>query len=165
MAYPNDGDPIRLRILEEIRDRMAAITVANGFHTEVSQARIFDSQRIVLNGPMPFISVIPMADDAPRGQEYTCGTTRRQTVDIVGALSVQAQTGSDVWFRESSWLLSDMERAIFLDPQFIPPEGGRLAVSTDRIVSEVYDKGEENLALSQLRILVSYRHESDDPTK
>ena len=162
MAYPNDGEPKRLRILKDIRARMQGVTVANGYRTDVRGAEIFDSQRIQLNGPFPFISVIPLSDDTPASGASSCGVARDQLVDIVGAHQVTPQSAG--WVDDAHWLLADIERAVFLDPQFSQEGGELLATTTTRTVSEVYDKGEQNLSLAHLQIRVSYRHKSDDPT-
>lgn len=162
MAYPNDGEPKRLRILKDIRERMRAISAANGYRTDVRGAEIFDSQRILLNGPFPFVSVIPLEGEPSSGGGSTCSVSRDLVLDIVGAHQVTPQGGQ--WVDDAHWLLSDIVRAVFLDPQFKQPDGALLASRTEETKSEVYDKGEANLALAHLQLRVSYRHKSDDPT-
>lgn len=156
MAYPNDGDPIRLRCLTALEALLSGIRVSAGFHHDMRYVTILQSEKLA-SGPATPAAVI--VDDGldERVAELTCQVEQAMPLSIF--LVVRAAGGAPgQWVREISWLLSDVVKALGDDVQL-----GGVATYVDMTGMHVYESPLDAMAAAELKVRIVYRHLNTDP--
>jgi len=155
MAYPNDGDPVKWRILEAIKADFEAVATPD-YHFTFEEVRIYDSGRIQGGTAMPFIAIIPEEDS--RLRELSCTAVERQAIiTIVGAIRLDFR--DPAWKKELHWLVSDMKYALQSDPKL-----SNTCIYQEVEAEDVYEITDETIGLATISLRVVYRHLSDNPT-
>jgi len=155
MAYPDDGLPKRWQVLEAIQGKLEAIT-GTGYHHDVKHVDIYETEQLVLGRAFPSIAIAPGGDTLLRN--IACVAEDRQmTVTIFGALRYNSV--SDGWKLETSWLASDIRKALSDDLQL-----DETALYLDFVESTVFDTLESGIAICDVTLNVVFRHAFADPT-
>ena len=101
-------------VLEALRTRMAAISKAEGYWTDVAQARTYAAHKLALGTVMPAIGIIPTADTRTRA--LICAEDEyRMTVEIIGVIRVA--TEADEWREQCHRFAGDVQQALSNDRQ------------------------------------------------
>ncbi len=155
MVYPHDGDPVVQRVLETLVTNMAAIKQPS-YHHNVNQAYLYEGRQITTGTQACVIIVVPGQDDTS-GFLSCARNEHLMSVNVVGAFRFVALSGD--WKKQGRWLLADMVRAVALDIQL-----GGDAVYAEPKSEDLFDAGNDTVAVCQLTLLVNYRHRFDNPT-
>ena len=156
MAYPNDGDPIRLRALDALIANLRAITTANGYHHDVRAVHLLQGEQVVTGSVMPVVIVAPETET--EDLRLTCDQVQMElTLGIYCALRV-VPGAQKLSLNELEWLISDVKRAIDQDYQL----GGLVTVIEPTNV-EVFDIADEAIAGARVSARMLYRHRVGDP--
>ncbi len=154
MVYPDDGDPIVLQITDALVARLDTIQ-APAYFTTVNSVVLLRNG--ITDGlTPPFIGVTPLADTAH--DEALQFDVHQQTYFICGVQRVTDDPREQL--RAGHQLLSDIRRAIQLDPQF-----GELAFDTNLTYQDVPTPNDGSLVECRMEALVSYRHVYADPAR
>lgn len=156
MAYPNDGDPVGLRCIAQVKTDLEAISPPN-YRSAMREVLVWDGHAVTL-GTLSgaFAVVYPESDDV---LDTTTGMIRHSMqLSIVAGVRVMPSAGT--WKDDLRWLLSDITQAFEADKQL----GGNAAYLT-QTSQEVYDAGaSEAVAVCQARYRIEYRHAWDNPS-
>lgn len=155
MAYPDDGDPKRLRVLEALRVNMAAIATPQ-FHHDVRVATIFEGRQITVGTYFPAIVIVPIEDNST-GTLSCSKVVHLMQVAIVGGLKYVQ--GSEDWKTQAHFLITDIQHAITDDLQL-----GGLATYVEPNTDDVFDNVEAHIAVVQTITTISYRHDFANPS-
>lgn len=155
MVYPFDGDPVVQRLLEALVADMGAIK-APSYHHNVEKAYLYEGRQITTGTQKTVIIVVPGQDDTS-GFLSCIKQEHLLTVSVVGAIKFMP-TSTD-WKKQGRWLLADMVRAVALDMQL----GGN-AVYAEPKSEDLFDAGNDTIAVCQLTLTVNYRHLFDNPS-
>lgn len=155
MAYPHDGDPKRLRVLNAMKELLQGITQGGGYRHTVRQVYVYEGQEILLGSAMPAIVIVPETSDRSTGY-LSCAAVRHEWA-LALVLSVRA---GKAWREELEWLCADVTVALETNPQL----SGQV-VYAEIETSDVYDlnSGDE-IAQAQIVVAVEYRHALTNPT-
>ncbi len=155
MAYPDDGDPKRERVLNALAANMEAISPPL-YHHDVRIATVFEGRQLVLGVYFPAIVVVPLED--PSSGTLSCANVDHlMRVAIVGAIKYVG--GSDDWKTQANWLVADIQHAIAADLQL-----GGLAVYVEPNTEDVFDNVEDGVAVVQTIVTANYRHSFTNPS-
>jgi hypothetical protein len=156
MVYPFDGDPVVQRLLETLVANMGAIKEQSSYHHNVDKAYLYEGRQIVTGTQNTVIIVVPGQDDSSNFISCT-KVEHLLTVSVVGAIKF-APTSTD-WKKHGRWLLADMVRAVALDMQL----GGDAEYAEPKS-EDLFDAGNDTVAVCQLTLLVKYGHVFDNPS-
>lgn len=155
MAYPLDGNPVIERILATLATNMEAIATP-AYHHDVTKAYVYEGRQLTVGTHPTTIIVVPQADQV--SGFLSCNRTEHlTTVALVGVIHLMP--GSQDWKTQGQWLIADMVRAISQDIQL-----GGDAVYCEPTSQDLFDAGQDNIAICQVTTQVNYRHVFDNPS-
>ena len=155
MAYPLDGNPVIARILETIRTNVEAIAMPN-YHHDVNKAFVYEGRQLVI-GTQNLAAIVVPQDDTISGHLSCNRTEHLTTIAVIGA--IRLMPGSEDWKIQAQWFNADVIRAISQDQQL-----GGDAVYWEPTSQDVFDAGQEDVAIAQVVTRVNYRHVFDNPS-
>lgn len=156
MVYPLDGDPVVERLLETLRFNISEISVARGYHHDVTGAYVFEGRQMTI-GTHALVAIIVPQTDTISGFLACNRTEHLLQVAILGTLRLMP--GSTDWKTQAQWFNSDVLRALSLDIQL-----GGDAVYIEPQSQDLFDAGQEDIAVAQVICRVNYRHVFDNPS-
>lgn len=156
MVYPNDGDPVVDRLLETLRSNVEAISVAGGYHHDVIGAYVFEGRQMTI-GTHNLVAIIVPQTDTISGFLACNRTEHILQVAILGTLRLMPNSAD--WKTQAQWFNSDVLRALSQDVQL-----GGDAVYIEPQSQDLFDAGQENIAVAQVICRVNYRHVFDNPS-
>ena len=158
MAYPFDLAPKKLRVLEALQANLQDIRKANSFHHDVRGVFIYQGERVLTGTAMPVIVIAPVSRDEHTRRLGCAQVEHSLPVSLYLALDVMP--GSEAWHAEMTWLVADVVKTIEDDIQL-----GGLAVFHEVSGDEIFDVGaQDKLAVAQVDVSISYRHQVGNPT-
>lgn len=155
MAYPLDGDPVVERLLETLRSNISAISTP-GYHHDVTEAYVFEGREMTI-GLHPLVAIIVPQTDTIEGFLACNRTSHDLQVAIIGTIRLMPNSAD--WKTQGQWFNADVLRAVSLDIQL-----GGLAVFCEPQSQDLFDAGQENIAVAQVTCRINYRHVFDNPS-
>ena len=156
MAYPSDGDPISLQIMDYVRARLLTIQTPNYF-TDVAGAELWETSHSFDSLVHPFVFIIPLTDDA---SPFPVECRRRRQMLLQLLLQTTFIPGSDDWKDPLFKFRTDVVHAFDTDIQL-----GGLCEFVQATQANVYDADQTNgVAEAVVNLSISYRHLNDNPS-
>lgn len=155
MAYPDDGDPIKDQILDQLVTTLGAIATPS-YHFTVKTVRIFRGHEMSLGTATPALAIVPTTDE--RLRDLACLKTERQMQVNVYCATRVSSNRSD-WNTEVQWLISDVVTAIRADIQL-----NGLAVYCDVEEEELPSIIDKGIAVGRVGLSIVYRHLFANPS-
>jgi len=156
VAYPDDGEPVGVRVIDQVRSDLTDIN-GTGYHHTLREVRVYDGAAISLGSVTgPFALVIPESDQV---LDDTTGMIRHSLMlSIVAGL--RTMTGSTTWKNELRWLLADITQRFEQDKQL-----NGLAAYLTATSQEVFEaETTQPLAICRAQYRIEYRHVHDNPS-
>jgi len=155
MAYPDDGDPVKHDVLEQLRSNLAAIATP-GYHHDVRKAEVFGGQEIQLGRSLPCVVIVPERDVVDK---YLTCQRIQSVMDCTVYGAVRVIPGSSMWRKSIQWLLADIKAAVNADFQL----SGK-AIYIDLVSEDLPEIIDSNIAVGSVSLRVAYRHDFLNPT-
>jgi hypothetical protein len=157
-------NPVEDRILENVRDTLAAISTSNpttDFFSNVATVKLMDTHPSMLASlTLPAIGIAYAAG--------TIGTAEFLTInDCELSLEIYlcVPRNNDQWRRDISRLAADVTRALRVDPGRGTTNDSVNAFDTVVGKAEISNQaGDEPFAMAAMAVTVQYRFKNDDPT-
>ena len=153
MVYPNDGEPLILRIHAALRANLEAIA-SPGYHTDVAHVA-WEEVGIEHGLDTPLIAVIPLG--RPNHIRGLGAVTKRQLYAVGMCLRIEGDSAgapNDTWSTELEWFLADVGHAIRTDDQL-----GGLAFTVQVLEEVAPPRAHSTLAWAECQVAVDF-HES-----
>jgi len=159
MAYPDDGvKPKKLRVLEELRQAIANISVDNGYKYYIRRAHLYEGGEVALGSAFPAAVLYPSNVDRSV-RRINCAATEHNLQVAINVL-LRVNTGSTAWRDQLHWLVADVTKAVDDNVQ-LNGEAVYCQVESD----QVYDLGEgETIAAAEVIVSIVYRHATGNPS-
>lgn len=156
MAYPDDGDPIRLRCLERLKTDLEGIRRSQGYAHDMKVVYLLQSEKLVNGEYTPGAVIVDDGLDE-LVNETTCQNEHAMPLSVFVCLRAIGGAPGE-WVRRINWLVADVQRALALDSQL---DGN--ALYTDVLGRYVFESPIDNLAAAELKLRVVYRTLVEDP--
>ena len=155
MAYPDDGDPKSIQVLNALVALLEGINGTGYYHT-VEHVVLYDGAELTVNA-MPSIGVFPLGD-TNLGDE-TCGTRNRES-SVGLMLFLDRVAGTADWKTAMHWFVADVEVAINSDVQL-----GGLAINMTLGDIDIEDaQPNEGYVVGYLTLTIRFQYTIENPS-